>query len=160
MKYAKLCIVFLTCSAATFSGCGPDELYNPQNRAVAVVSPKKTWAIRGSIANLPAAIDGDLTTAARAEGYYAGTEITIDLKQTCVFQTVIIDHGADLMGHCRTVALSSSLDGKVFVDRYVAPGTRRVTILCLPNPVAARYIRLKAVVANTSPWNLAEIYIQ
>ena len=84
----------------------------------------------------------------------------IDLKALCVFQTVILDHGADETEHCRLVGVATSIDGTTWVDRHSAPGTRRVTILSLPEVVIARYVRLRALAPGPAPWVIAEVYLQ
>ena len=124
------------------------------------ISKKNTWLARGDLQNPSAAIDGDMATAARSDYDYSGATITIDLGRPCLFQTVIVDHGAGEHGHASTVAVSTSADGKNFIDRHVSPGKRRVTILCLPKPVLARYLRLWVKSPGVQPWNIAEIYLQ
>lgn len=124
------------------------------------ISPKNTWLAGGDLQNPSGAIDGDMATAARSDYDYSGATITIDLRRPCVFQTVVVDHGASEHGHASTVAVATSADGKNFVDRHVSPGKRRVTILCLPKPVLARYLRLRVTAPGVQPWNIAEIYLQ
>ena len=124
------------------------------------ITPKKTWLAGGDLQNPSAAIDGDMTTAARSDYDYSGAAITIDLRRQCVFQTVVVDHGAGEHGHASTVAVATSADGENFIDRHVSPGKRRVTILCLPKPVLARYLRLRVTAPGVQPWNIAEIYLQ
>jgi len=58
------------------------------------------------------------------------------------------------------VAVATSLDGEAFVERHQAPGTRRVTILSLPEPVLARYVRVRAARPGDQPWSLAEVFLQ
>lgn len=124
------------------------------------ISPKNTWMARGDLQNPSAAIDDNMDTAARSDYEYSGAAITIDLRRPCVFQTVVVDHGAGENGHAGKVAVATSADGKSFVDRHVSPGKRRVTILCLPKPVLARYLRLRVTSPGIQPWNIAEIYLQ
>lgn len=124
------------------------------------ITPKNTWLARGDLQNPLAAIDDDMATAARSDYDYSGAAITIDLRRQCVFQTVVVDHGAGEHGHASTVAVATSADGKNFIDRHVSPGKRRVTILCLPKPVLARYLRLRVTAPGVQPWNIAEIYLQ
>jgi hypothetical protein len=124
------------------------------------ISPKGTWTATGSLSNPQAALDEDLATAARSDLRVAEPELTLDLKRLCLFQTVIVEHGAEPNGHGRTVSVSTSEDGRLFLQRHVGPGTRRVTILCLPVPVLARYVRLKAAGSGSMPWNVAEVYLQ
>jgi hypothetical protein len=124
------------------------------------ISPKNTWLVRGDLQNPLAAVDEDMATAARSDYDYSGAAITIDLRRPCVFQTVVVDHGAGEHGHASKVAVATSADGKSFTDRHVSPGKRRVTILCLPKPVLARYLRLRVTAPGVQPWNIAEIYLQ
>lgn len=124
------------------------------------ITPKDTWVARGSLANPAFAIDQDLATAARSDYQYEGAELIIDLKKVSLFQTVIIEHGAARDGHCRSVAITTSVDGKIFNNKYVAPGTRRVTIVSLPAPTLARYVRIEAARPGRDRWAIAEIYIQ
>ena len=124
------------------------------------ISPKRTWRLSGELYNPSAAADGDFATAARSDYEYRGATLTIDLKRVCLFQTIIIEHGAGEHGHARRIAVATSIDGKEFAQRYWAPGKRRVTILSLPKPVLARYVRLQVARPGPRPWNIAEIYIQ
>lgn len=124
------------------------------------ITPKKSWQAKGDLHNPGAAIDDDLTTAARSDYQYLGATITVDLRRPCLFQTVILDHGAGEHGHAGKVTVATSMDGKSFLDRHVSPGKRRVTVLCLPKPVLARYVRLRVAAPGAEPWNIAEIYLQ
>ena len=163
MKYRSgLSGMVLLIAGACLPGCGASPVYYPTTGGYlgADISPKGTWSAHGSLSNAAAATDGDLSTAARSDYNYRSAAITIDLKKACLFQTVIIDHGNAEHGHCRKVALATSLDGKIFIDRYAAPGTRRITILCTPGPVLARYVRLQAVAPGPRPWSIAEVYLQ
>ena len=87
-------------------------------------------------------------------------ELTIDLKEMVLFQMVVIDHGRDEHGYCRRVGVATSADGEAFADRHPAPGTRRLTILSLPEPVLARYVRLRVVRPGPRPWSIAEVFLQ
>lgn len=126
----------------------------------AKITPKRTWAARGDLSNPAAVADGLLVTVARSDYDYTGAELVIDLRQPCMFQTVVIDHGLEPQGHCRKVGVATSLDGKLWVDRYAGPGARRVTVLSLPEVVLARYVRLRAVQPGTRPWAVAEVFLQ
>ncbi len=155
--------VFLLLAAGGIIGCDVvAPIYIPTTGGYysSNISPKIHWVARGDLANPAAAIDGNLSTTARSNNQYAGAEITIDMKRRCMFQTVIIEHGAARGGHCRSVGVSTSVDGKTFKDQHVAPGTRRVTIVSLPATRLARYLRLKAVKPGIGPWVIAEIYLQ
>jgi len=124
------------------------------------ISAKKTWSCWGSLINPSVAIDEDLSTIARSRETSTGEEITIDLKRLCLFQTIIIEHGKVQMGYSQRLAVLTSVDGKKFTKQYVAPGTRRVTIILLSKPTVARYIRLKVVKPGSERWAIAEIYLQ
>ncbi|MCD4699375.1 MAG: discoidin domain-containing protein [Phycisphaerae bacterium] len=162
MNYLRrcVCLVFLV---GVMVGCDVvAPVYSPSTGGYlgANITPKDTWAARGDLANPAYAIDQDLSTAARSDYQYKGAELIIDLKKVCLFQTVIIEHGAAKGGHCRSVDISTSVDGKIFTNKYVAPGTRRVTIASLPAPTLARYVRLEASRPGRGRWAIAEIYIQ
>ncbi len=150
-------------ASAGMIGCeGAPAIYTPTGGGYlgAEISPKNSWAVRGHLANPPAAADGNLATFARSDYAYRGAELTIDLKKVCLFQTVIIDHGIHEHEYCPRTAVATSVDGAIFTDRLAAPGTRRVTVLCLPGPVLARYLRLRAEVPGPRPWSIAEVYVQ
>ncbi len=162
MNYLKkcLCLVFLT---GVMGGC---EVVSPVYRQStggylgADITPKNTWSVRGDLANPAAAADEDISTAARSNYGYTGAELIIDLKKVCLFQTVILEHGTAKSGHCREVDISTGVDGKNFSKKHVAPGTRRFTIISLPAPTLARYVRIKAVSPGRGRWYIAEVYIQ
>jgi len=144
-------------------GCGgPVPIYAPTTGGYlgASISPKRQWVAAGDLYGAPAAVDGNLTTAARSDYQYDGAELTIDLNAVCLFQTVVIDHGQQEHGHCRRVAVSTSLDGQAFTEQHQVAGTRRITILSLPKPVLARHVRLRAVRAGKQPWSIAEVFLQ
>lgn len=162
MNYQRryICLVFLV---GVMVGCDVvAPVYSPSTGGYlgANITPKNTWAARGDLANPASAIDHDLSTAARSDYQYKGTELIIDLKKVCLFQSVIIEHGAARGGHCRSVNISTSVDGRIYNNKYIAPGTRRVTIISLPAPTLARYVRLEASSPGRSRWAIAEIYIQ
>lgn len=159
MKVAAALIYMLLASLA---GCdGVSAVYTPTGGHLgAHISARNTWTASGDLFDAARAIDGDLLTVAASDHAYAGAELTIDLKQPCIFQTIILEHGRARNGFCRTVRASTSLDGKLFVDRYTGAGTRRVTHLLLAQPVLARYIRLRAEAPGDEPWSIAEVYLQ
>jgi hypothetical protein len=162
MNYLKKCI-FLIFLAGVMVGCDVvAPVYGPSTGGYlgANITPKNTWSVRGDLSNPSAASDEDISTFARSNHGYTGAELIIDLKKVCLFQTVILEHGADKSGHCREVDISTGLDGRTFSKKYVAPGTRRVTIISLPAPTLARYVRIKAVRPGKSRWSIAEVYIQ
>jgi len=152
---------FLGC-AIPLAGCGPVPLYAPSAGGYLgpSITPRRRWVLSGTLAGPALAVDGDLLTAARAARDQLGAHLIIDLKEPCVFQSVIIDHGAAAGGHCRLVALDTSVDGTRWRRRYAAAGTRRVTVLCLPEVVLARYVRLRCVVPGPGRWTIAEVYLQ
>ena len=62
------------------------------------LADKRAWTARGGLTRPQAATDGDLSTIARTARQYDFVELTIDLKQMVLFQTVVIDHGRDEHG--------------------------------------------------------------
>ena len=118
------------------AGCVPGQIYSDYaGEAFGMkITPKHSWKPSGTIAN------------------------ALDLNDNCVFMSVIIDHGESQHAFARSVCVATSVDGKVFVNRYTAGGTRRVTHLLLPKPVLARYVRLQAVAPGPRPWSIAEVY--
>ena len=162
MSYLQKCIVLIFLAGAMVGCDVVAPVYTPSTGGYlgADITPKNTWSVRGNLANPSAAADEDLATAARSNYQYTGAELIIDLKKVCLFQTVIIEHGAARSGHCRSVDVSTSVDGKIFNNRYIAPGTRRLTIVSLPAPTLARYVRIKAVRPGRSRWAVAEVYLQ
>ncbi len=162
MNYLKKCI-FLVFLAGVMVGCdvvAPVYRQSTGGYLGANITLKNTWSVRGDLANPAAAADEDLSTFARSNHGYTGAELIIDLKKVCLFQTVILEHGAARNGHCRKADISTSVDGKHFSNKYVVPGTRRVTIISLPAPTLARYVRIKVVRPGRSRWAIAEVYIQ
>ena len=150
-------------TAAMLGGCdNVYPIYQPTTggHAGAHITPKQSWSARGTVRDVGFAIDDDVNTAARSDLRQNDAELVIDLKQLCLFQTVIIEHGSERDGHPRAVSVATSTDGKTFQERHVGPGTRRVTILSLPAPVLARYVRLKVATPGLQAWNVAEVYLQ
>jgi hypothetical protein len=153
MKWIGL--LSLTCLLA---GCGDGGSYHDLGGAN--MSNRRTWTARGDLKDPSFAIDSNMNTAALSGADYTNTSLVIDLKQPCVFHTVIIEHGQSEMGFPRTVGVATSMDGVKFTERYQGPGTRKVTILLLPQPVLARYVRLQALRPGREPWSLAEVHLQ
>jgi len=149
-------------SAAAVAGCGPASVYRPTRGGYfgASISDKSTWTLSGGLSNPALAADNNLATAARTGRQYTGAELVIDLHALCIFQTVILDHGTARDGYCRQVGVATSIDGTNWVDRYCGPGTRRVTVLSMPEVVMARYVRLRALAPSPRPWTIAEAYLQ
>lgn len=158
MKCPAAWVCLFTLGVAGCSAAPP--IYAPTNRGYSDVPSKDTWTARGNLTRPHSAIDGNLITLAQSDEQYRNAELTIDLKRMSLFQTVIVDHGRAPHGHCRRVAVATSVDGRFFTDRYQCPGTRRVTILSLPQPVLCRYVRLRAVKAGVRPWSIAEVFLQ
>ena len=145
--------------AAALAGCDGAIYTDPAGRGkLADITPKSSWTARGDMQAAAQAIDGDVQTAARGDSA-GGGDLILDLGRTCFFQMVVLDHGRDMDSFARTAAVSTSIDGRTYTDRYSAPGTRRVTILYLPEPVLARYVRIRAVRPGGRPWTLAEVYL-
>ncbi len=145
------------------SGCDDvGQVYRPTTGGYlgTDISPKRTWLVTGELLDVTSAADSDFTTSARSDYEYSGATLTVDLRRVCLFQTVILEHGASEHGHPRKLAVATSIDGKTYTLRHTAPGKRRVTILSLPEPVLARYVRLRVVQPGPRPWNVAEIYLQ
>jgi hypothetical protein len=154
--------VWLLAIAAAAGGCAPAAIYTATEGGYAgiKITPKSTWSVRGSLPAPRAAIDGELATIARSDYDYTGAELIIDLKQPCMFQTVVIEHGGEDRGFCRRVAVATSLEGKLWLIRHTAPGTRRVTLVSLPQVVLARYVRLRVLQPGSRPWAVAEVFLQ
>ena len=149
-------------AVAALVGCEPGSIYSPTTGGYvgARISPKSRWAVRGELSPPAAAADGNLATAARSAARYADAKLIIDLKELCVFQTIVIDHGSEQDGYCRIVSAATGIDGRQWTHRHAVGGTRRVTILSLPEVVLARYVRLKAAVPGPKRWAVAEVFIQ
>ncbi len=148
--------------AGVVTGCGPSgPIYRDAGGIIpSSVTPKANWVASGDPQRPAAAIDGDVTTAAATTGSYVGQALTIDLTKACLFQMVVVEHGSQEQGFAGSVEVAVSTDGQSFQTEYTVPGTRRVTIICLPQPTLARYIRLRVLRPGPAPWHLAEIYIR
>jgi len=161
VKYACAWLILAGTCWALLGGC-QETIYRPSTGGYlgAKITPKQAWRAGGTISHPAAAVDGDLTTAATGESGNPGAELRIDLGEVCLFQTIIVDHGRDEHAYPPSVRVATSLDGKAFTRRYVGPGTRRVTILSLTEPVLARYLRLAATGRRRRRWSVAEVYLQ
>ena len=148
--------------AAVVGGCGGGSSVNYSGKGApgSAITDRKLWRAGGDLRDAGKAIDGDLRTAAVSGASYGTAAITIDLGKPCVFNRVIVEHGPDEYGFPRRMAVATSLDGEQFTRQTEVPGKRRVTILCLPKPVLARYLRLRVTAPGVQPWNIAEIYLQ
>ena len=124
------------------------------------ITAKDRWTITGTLPNIQSAIDDDLTTAAMSNRPRAGDSVTIDLAKPCLMQTLIVEHGAGENGYAHMVQVATSTDGVRFDVQYETLGTRQVTLILLPTPVLARFIRIRAIKPGRQPWSVAEIYVQ
>lgn len=148
---------------AMLAGCGGTPMIyqdNSQSLLGESLTPKNTWLASGDVTTPASAIDGQVDTLANSGASYAGATFTIDLGRSCVFQTIILDHGRNEDGYAATVEVFTSTDGRIWQPEYVTIGTRRATILSLPKPTLARYLRLRALRPGPGPWSLAEVYLQ
>ena len=148
--------------ALAVSGCGTGPIYTEGNPRVMIgsVPDRRFWKAYGTVGSPAQAIDGNIHTAAVANDADSPARLLIDLGKAGTLNMIVIDHGPDQFGFAREVEVHTSLDGRRWIPRHAALGTRRVTTLLLMNPVLARYIRLDAVVPGTKPWSLAEIHMQ
>ncbi len=145
-------------SAVLGGGCG-GPTYDTGRAEAAAISPRSAWQATGDLRSVAAAIDQNVATAAVSIETTGRGTITIDLSKPCLFNMVIIEHGADEMGFAPRLAVLTSMDGQTYTQRYLGVGTRRVTILYLGGPVLARYVRLRALTAGQRPWSVAEVYL-
>ena len=147
-------------SAAIVPGC-VENIYDNQGKAqAAMITPRQQWRVEGDVNDPAYAIDGLLSTASTTGYDYDNATVTIDLGKICLFNMVVIDHGENENGFCRRLAMLTSTNGKTFIRRKIAPGNRRVSIICLISPILARYVRLQAISQGQEPWALAEIHMQ
>jgi len=148
--------------ALAVSGCGTGPIYTEGNAASAIgsVPGRGLWEAYGTVQDPARAIDGNIHTAAVAADADGPAQLVIDLGKPGTLNMIVIDHGANEFGFARQVVVHTSLDGKRFVRRHAALGTRRVSTLLLMSPVLARYVRLDAVAPGTRPWSVAEVHMQ
>ena len=64
------------------------------------------------------------------------------------------------MGFAQRVGVSTSLNGQSYTRRAIAPGNRRVTIVCIVTSVLARYVRIEAMQPGTRAWSVAEVQLK
>ncbi|MFA6133107.1 MAG: discoidin domain-containing protein [Phycisphaerae bacterium] len=140
-------------------GC-TGQIYHDGRGQASALSSRSTWRASGDLRSPALAIDGDTSTMALSPSTEGKGTLTIDLGKPCVFNTIIIEHGSNEFGFARRTAVSTSTDGVNFTQRYSAPGTRRVTILCPSTPMLARYVRIQAAVPGDQPWSVAEVFLQ
>jgi len=161
--YFRLTLLF-TCLgvlAAFAASCnGPIYHHRRSYSPAAAVPDRQKWRITGDLRDPQKAADGNISTAALSQRNYDSAYITIDLGKVSMFNMVIVDHGNEEFGFCRRLAVDTSLDGKSFTFQYAAPGTRRVTLLVLPKPVLARYVRLRTIVPGVRRLSVAEVYLR
>ena len=155
----KLCWLVLLVAAA---GCEGDPAFDPAAQAAAAgIAPRSQWQVRGrGVDNAELAIDGNMATRATTSSSYRDAALTIDLGDPSLFNMLVLEHGAEGMGFAQRVGVSTSLDGQSYTRRAIAPGNRRVTIVCIVTPVLARHIRIEAMQPGQRPWSLAEIQLK
>lgn len=158
MSRACLALVFCV-TGATAGGCLAPIYSHGRAAEASAVSYYAAWKITGDLKDLHKAHDNSVSTAAVSPQTYANAAFTIDLGRSCLFNMVVIDHGANEYGYARRTAVMVSSDGKVFTPQYAAPGTRRVTVLSWLTPVMARYIRIQALTPGDRTWSVAEVYV-
>ncbi|MCK5113303.1 MAG: discoidin domain-containing protein [Phycisphaerae bacterium] len=145
-------------------GCDPQFDLNRGNIfGTDAISSQLTWKIQSQhgFKDAKKSIDGNSNSYAITRGKnYRGASLTIDLERQCVFNMVVIIHGAREFDFAKEVQLSISSDGKNFKPCYQTFGTRKITYLPVLTPVTARYIRLTAIEPGAKPWAIAEIYLQ
>ncbi len=155
----KLCMLILIVAAV---GCEDDPAFDPAAQAAAAgVTPRSQWQVRGrDIQDAELAIDGNMATRATTSSSYGSAALTIDLGDPSLFNMLVLEHGSDDMGFAQRVGVSTSLDGQSYTRRAIAPGNRRVTIVCIVTPVLARYVRIEAMKPGQRPWSLAEVQLK
>lgn len=124
------------------------------------ISPRQQWKIDGTLNNPLYAIDGNINTAATIGSPYRNAQLTIDLGKACLFNMVVIEHGAKEFDFTRRITISSSTDGKNFIPQVEVPDLRRVATVLLRHQQLARYIRIQATEEGAATWSIAEIYVQ
>jgi hypothetical protein len=146
--------------AAFCAGCVDAGWEHDGPRAAgSAIGPRSAWRAGGDVRDAARAVDGDTGTAAMGAEPPAQNQLTIDLGKPSMFNMVVIDHGSTSGGYPRRVAVLTSMDGRTFTQRHVAPGTPRYTSLCLLTPTLARFVRLQAVAPGQKPWNITEVYL-
>jgi len=157
----RFLLLFGLAPLALAVGCADAPIFHDaRDHPIGEISPRSSWSVSGTLADLEKAIDGDLTTAARSNNPHAGATLTLDLGKVCLFNLAAVDHGAAQMAFARRVEIRTSVDGRRFRTQYIAPGTRRVTALLLGEPVLARYVTFRVVEPGPEPWSVAEVYFQ
>ena len=160
MRTNRYLVLLAAAVFGTIPGACTPEYEGRKTFPAARITPRARWQATGAFDSPELAIDGDRRTAAVSGDSYTNATITIDLGKTCMFNTVIVDHGPEEYGYCRRVSVLTSVNGKDFKARLSAPGTRRVTVFSLVTPVLGRYVRLQATVPGARPWSIGEVYLQ
>jgi len=145
------------------AGCNGDGAFDPEAQSAAAGVPSRDqWALRArGVDNPELAADGNMSSRATTSSTsYRGATLTIDLGGPSLFNMVVIDHGPDEKGYAQRVGVATSLNGETYTRRAIAPGNRRVTIVCIVTPVLARYVRIEAMLPGTRAWSLAEIQLK
>ncbi|RKY26669.1 MAG: hypothetical protein DRP83_03795 [Planctomycetota bacterium] len=162
-KIRTLLLAVLLLAGLGAVGCEPDfGLSRGRTLGVAIPDPQ-TWRVsstNGGFKNIRRAADGDASTLAVSARRYRNAQITIDLGKPCLFNLLALRHGENAFGFARKVALSTSMDGKRYTNRYSCPGTRGITYIPVLTQILARYVRITAVVQGSQPWAISEIYLQ
>ncbi len=145
------------------AGCNPTFDADGPRVPRGAISSMGRWSIsssQGTFTELESAIDGSSSTAAKAEGNYAGASMTIDLGRHCIFNMVVLCHGREENGYARRVSVEVSTDGKTFRAGWSTFGTRAQTYIPLLTPVTARYVRITATEASATGWVISQVYFQ
>ncbi|MCE5326978.1 MAG: discoidin domain-containing protein [Planctomycetaceae bacterium] len=161
LKTSRLLLTgWLAAAGLLAAGCDSElESDAVHKYPAARISPKNAWTIKSDLADAAAAIDGNYATAATSSDVYASSTIVLDLGKTCMFNTVVIEHGEEL-GYCRRLTVATSIDGKTYTQRMTGPGNRKTTIVAIVTPVLARYVQIKAVIPGNRAWSVSEIDLQ
>lgn len=147
--------------AALQAGCELPAAYEGKGQQViGRVTDRSAWSASGSLADCANAIDRNINTMAIAKEGDPAPTLTIDLGQPCMFNMIVVDHGRNEHNYARRVMILTSADGRRFIPQYTAPGTRRVSIYCLPTFVLARYVQIQASEPGDRPFSVAEVYLQ
>ena len=150
----------LATAAVVGLSCGPAPLYSENGPSgTAIITPRASWVVKGTLANAAAAVDGQFETAAVAPPGLAPVKLYVDLGKTCLFNMVVLEHGRDETACGRQVQVAVSMDGATYGPVATTTGGRRVTVISLIGPVLARYLELTAV-PGSQGWAVAEMYVE
>jgi hypothetical protein len=162
MHVKKTWLFYLILAVGT-AGCSGSAGFDLNKPARNTISPPSKWKItcpEGDFTNIGNAIDGSSRTMAISKANYNGASFTIDLGRICNFNMIVILHGSKERNFPKKIVVSTSVDGKQFMNVHTAPGTRKYTYLALLTPVNARYLRLTAVAQGAKPWAISGVYLQ